>query len=152
MAKRGPKPTPVAIRVAEGTYRKSRHAGAVVAPSGVPAKPDWLGIIGSAAWDEVIAKLSETDGLLAQLDAGALALYCDAWEDYHNAMEVLNEEGAVCQGEKGGLYPNPAVGMKNNARATIIKLGSLFGMDPSSRAGLKVAPTKATGVRRRQAN
>lgn len=151
MASRGRPAKPVAIHVAEGTYRKSRHGGAAVAPSGIPVKPDWLGDAGSACWDSVIDRLQLTEGLLAQVDANALALYCDAWEDYHNAIKVLNEEGPICIGEKGGQYPHPAVGMKNNARATIVKLGSLFGMDPSSRSALKVQPAKSTGVRRRQA-
>lgn len=151
MGKRGPKAKPLAVHVAEGTYRKARHAGSVVAPAGVPKKPDWLGDIGSAYWDSAIAHLQKTPGLLATVDEYSLSLWCDAWEDYHEALNTLNEEGTVCMGEKGGQYPHPAVGMKNNARATIAKFGVLFGMDPSSRTALKVNGNSQAGVRRRQA-
>lgn len=151
MGKRGPTPTPNAVKIAEGTYRRDRHGDAALVAPGVPIKPKWLGEVGSAVWDETIEKLLAVDGLLAQMDGAALSIYCDAWEDFHDAVESINQEGAVCIGEKGGAYPHPAVGMKNQARAVIAKYEAKFGLTPSDRVGLKVQPNKPQGVRRRQA-
>jgi P27 family predicted phage terminase small subunit len=151
MGKRGPAPTPNALKMAEGTYREDRHGGGVTVPDGVPVKPAWLGDVGSAMWDETVSRLSKIPGLLSDLDGPALALYCDAWEDFHDAVELLNEHGPICVGEKGGEYPHPALGMKNNARAVIAKYEAKFGLTASDRSALKINPAKQTGVRRRQA-
>jgi P27 family predicted phage terminase small subunit len=108
-------------------------------PLGVPLKPDWLGEKASAVWDETIAELQEIRGLLSTLDAGVLALYCDAWQQFHDAQAIIAAQGMICRSDKGGAYQHPAVGIANKARAEITKLGAFFGLNPPAREGLILA-------------
>jgi P27 family predicted phage terminase small subunit len=142
MGKRGPAPTPAAIRMLEGTYREDRHGAAVRVREGVPAKPEWLGDISSTVWDERIDECLETPGLLSPMDGPALALYCDAWQQFHDAKAIIDKQGMVAISEKGAEYQHPAVGIKNKAGETIARLGAKFGFTPSDRSGLK--PTVQT--------
>jgi P27 family predicted phage terminase small subunit len=105
-------------------------------PPGIPLKPDWLGPKASEVWDETVAELQEIPGLLSTLDGGVLALYCDAWQQFHDAQAIIAENGMVCHSEKGGTYQHPAVGISNKAREQITKLGALFGLNPMARDGM----------------
>lgn len=138
MGKRGPTPTPNAIKMLEGTYREHVHGGGVRAPDGLPAKPDWLSEAASAVWDERIAELRDVPGLLSSVDGPALAAYCFAWARLHEAQALLDANGSlVCVGEKGGEYQHPAIGIQSKALEMIAKIGAKFGMTPSDRANLK---------------
>ncbi len=139
MGQRGPAPIPTAIKVFEGTYREDRHGGGVRVPDGAPLKPNWLGEIASLVWDERIEQMMATPGLLSPVDGPALALYCDAWQQLHDAKAIIAERGMVAFAESGAEYQHPAVGIANKARTEIIKLGSMFGMNPPSRVGMIVS-------------
>lgn len=110
-------------------------------PPGVPLKPDWIAgkPIASCVWDETLAELAVVPGLLSRLDAGALALYCDSWQQFHDASKIIDGEGLVATSEKGSVYQHPAVGIRNKALEAILKVGSKFGMDPPSREGMIVS-------------
>jgi P27 family predicted phage terminase small subunit len=117
----------------------------IAAPAGTPRKPDWIAEqpVASRVWDTTIDDLADIPGLLSTLDAGALALYCDAWQQYRDAAATVAREGMIATSEKGGTYQHPAVGIRNKAREAIIKLGSMFALDPPSREGLIVSgPTE----------
>src|SRR3990172_18716 len=114
MGKRGPQPTPNAIKMLEGTYREDRHGG-VHAPAGMPVKPNWLGEIASRVWDERIDELSAVPGLLSSVDGPALAIYCHAWQEFDDARRVIESDGLISVSEKGGEYQNPAVGIQHKA-------------------------------------
>lgn len=139
MGQRGPAATPNAIKLMEGTYREDRHGGAVHAPPGTPVKPKWLEGLASEVWDERVNELSQVPGLLSEVDAPSLALYCYYWQVFHEAKKTIEEEGAVCTGEKGGAYPHPSVGQRNKAAEMIAKIGAKFGMTPSDRTSIKPA-------------
>jgi P27 family predicted phage terminase small subunit len=142
VGKRGPAPTPNAVKLFEGTYREDRHGGDVHAPPGTPVKPGWLCELAAQIWDERIAQLSEVPGLLSEVDGPALALYCHYWARFHEAQALIAGEGVTCTGEKGGEYQHPAVSIQNKAAEMIAKIGAKFGMTPSDRSGLK--PTVKT--------
>jgi P27 family predicted phage terminase small subunit len=112
----------------------------IALPAGTPQKPDWIASqpVASAVWDETISDLAEIPGLLNELDGGALALYCDAWQQYRDAAKIVATQGMVATSEKGGQYQNPAVGIRNKARDAIIRLGAKFGLDPTAREGMIV--------------
>ncbi len=117
----------------------------IALPAGTPTKPDWIAEQpeASAVWDRTIEFLADVPGLLCELDAGALALYCDAWQQYRDAAAIVARSGLVATSEKGGQYQNPAVGVRNKSRDAIIKLGAKFGLDPQSREGMIVSgPTE----------
>lgn len=110
-------------------------------PPGVPHKPDWIAEkpISSAKWDEMIAELQEIPGLLSTLDGDALSLYCDAWQQFHDAQALVAEHGMVAYSDKGGAYQHPAVGIASKAREQLVKIGSMFGLNPPAREGLIVS-------------
>jgi P27 family predicted phage terminase small subunit len=109
-------------------------------PPGVPVKPDWIEErpIASAKWDETIAELQEIPGLLSTLDGDALALYCSAWQTLNDAQALISQHGLIAKGSGGAPYAHPAVSIANRARAEIVKLGALFGLNPVAREGMIV--------------
>lgn len=140
MGQRGPKR--MSSKYLEINGSRIQDGRGIALPPGTPAKPDWLGPVASAVWDETILDLAEIPGLLSELDGGALALYCDAWQQYKDASAIVAREGMVATSEKGGTYQHPAVGIRNKARDAIIRLGAMFGLNPQSREGMVVSGQK----------
>lgn len=142
MSKVGRPKTPTALKLLEGTFREDRDGGAIIAPPGNPIKPEWLGEIASKVWDERIAAFSQVPGLLSEIDGPSLALYCHAWQVFHDAKAEIERRGIVAISEKGSEYQHPAVGIQNKAIEIIGRIGAKFGMTPSDRASLR--PTTKT--------
>jgi P27 family predicted phage terminase small subunit len=138
MGERGPQRKSAAYLQINGS--RIEDGRGIAMPPRTPSKPDWVGVqaVASAVWDETIDDLARVPGLLCELDAGALALYCDAWQQYREASAIVATSGIVATSEKGGQYQHPAVGIRNKSRDAIIKLGAKFGLDPQSREGLIV--------------
>ena len=62
------------------------------------------------------------------IDVDVLEWYCEAFDEYHDSLAVIREQGRVAYSEKGGAYQHPAVGTKNKARECMLKLkDQLFG-------------------------
>jgi P27 family predicted phage terminase small subunit len=155
MGQRGPAKEPLALKIAKATDRaEDRRSVAASMPSAAPVKPAWLehiGDIASEVWDEAVADLDKTPGLLCRADGPALSAYCVAWQRFHDAQEQIARDGITCFGEKGGQYQHPAVGIQHKAIEIIGRIGAKFGMTPSDRSGLRLTKSESTGVRRRQA-
>lgn len=155
MGKRGPKPKPTGLRVFEGDPGRllSKREGEPL-PAGqptVPGPPDWLGDIGREVWVRIAAVLHPIQ-LLTQADLNLLALYCEAWDEFFAAREVVASEGMTAVSAKGGVFQHPAVGIKNRAIARIRQIGGDFGLSPASRVGLKAtsAPQDALAAFKKQ--
>lgn len=148
MGKRGPKPTPKAVKRRRGTYRADRDGGAPEPEPAKPRRPAWLGKEAARHWSAVAAEL-EAMGVLARVDQVALALLCQALADYLAARAVVEaaaQEGAVrfcAKTDMGNIIQHPAVGVMNKSWERVVKLAREFGMTPSARAGLKVPGAKA---------
>ena len=108
----------------------------LVAPSGIPECPSWLGDIGRLYWQETIEELSAVSGLLSRIDRDVLAAYCVAWEDFHDARIEVESEGGTAISSKGLPYQHPAVGRKNEALKRALVLAKEFGMTPLARTKL----------------
>lgn len=119
------------LKIARGTLRKSRDVEEPHAVSGRPEKPDWLGDVASAKWDEVVAIL-ESEGQLSPTYADFIAEYCRAHQDVADASLIIEEEGLCCTSEKGARYQHPAVGMRNQAIDRIMKFGRQLGVSAQS--------------------
>ncbi len=107
-------------------------------PASVPRKPEWIAAkpIASRKWDETLEELQEIPGLLSRLDGDVLSLYADCWQTFHDAQQLILEHGYIAHSEKGGAYQHPSVGVCNKARESIIKIGSMFGLNPPAREGI----------------
>lgn len=143
MGQRGPQRKSAAWHSVNGSEVSDGRG--VALPAGVPQKPTWISElpIASAVWDRVIEDLAEVPNLLCELDGGALALYCDAWQQYRDAAAIVAKSGVVAKSEKGGEYMHPAVGVRNKARDAILRIGAKFGLDPQCREGLIVSGGKS---------
>ena len=141
---------PVAAKLLDGSHREDRDGRPLATAVGVPLKPEWLGEIAAKVWDETVADLAAIDGFLTSVDAGALSLYCHAWQEFHEARELIKRDGLVVKGREGVLVRHPALMVKKHATDTIASIGSKFGLTPVSRASLAIdAVNVIAGVRRR---
>ena len=138
------------MKLVDGTYDERRDGRPLATAVGVPLKPEWLGEIAAKVWDETVTELSEIAGFLTSVDAGALAIYCDAWQDFHAARELIKRDGLVVKGREGVKVRHPALMVKKHAQDTIASIGAKFGLTPTSRASLAIdAVNVVAGVRRR---
>jgi P27 family predicted phage terminase small subunit len=94
---------------------------------------------GRKEWRRVCKELLPL-GLLTVLDRGALAAYCEAWNEFVKAQEEVNKENfkRVLISEKGGEYPNPALWVARDARKNLNQMSEKLGMTPASRARLSI--------------
>jgi P27 family predicted phage terminase small subunit len=139
MGKRGPKPEPKALKVFKGT-RFKRPDSVELLPAILPAPPEWLGDHGRQVWLTVGPHLAAV-GLLSEVDSGALAIYCDAWDEFHDAQRLIDAHGELIPTDKGGFQMNPACRLKNAARAAIRQYQGEFGLTPAARVSLPSAPS-----------
>ena len=135
---KGRKPKPTAILKAQGTFDASRHKNRLEA-DGTPSAPT----IQSAneTFDYLVKKLDDL-GVVAEIDAMALQMLADAWEDYQVARNVIKEQGPTYSTTtaQGDLMwrPRPEVLMMNQSWAKVEKMMVQFGLTASSRAKISV--------------
>lgn len=84
-------------------------------------------------WRRLGRRLVEV-GLFADIDAGALALYCQAWARWVEAESKLAEFGIVIKTPSGFLQQSPYLSIANKAMEQMAKLLVEFGMSPSARS------------------
>jgi len=131
---KGRKPKPTALLKAQGTYDASRHKNRLEA-EGIPVVPSVQSA--SETFDWLVRKLDEL-GVVAEVDAMALQMLADAWEDYQVARNVIKEHGPTytTTTAQGDLMwrPRPEVSMMNASWSKIEKMMTQFGLTASSRA------------------
>jgi P27 family predicted phage terminase small subunit len=157
MGRRGPAPKPTAHKRMTGNpgkrpLNKSEPQPLLITPN----CPEFLDEAAKLKWKELAPEL-ERLGLLTTVDGDSLAGYCQAWAEFRQATETLQKEGrhirvggmpVVPVDDEGGEKPmewrggqhqsHPAVAQQRTAWAAMVKFGSLFGLDPSSRSRLTV--------------
>lgn len=146
MGKRGPKPTPTALKQARGTDRadrkpvgeepKASKRAPRKTPEAVLARP-----VAYRTWQTVSAQL-KTMKLLSETDRLALEHLCLAQADYADAQAMVVEMGLLIRGGHGGLVANPAVAMARQARLQVHRLLAEFGLTPSARTKVRGAEAK----------
>jgi phage terminase small subunit len=134
MGRRGPKPSPTALKLARGTFRAERDAARfdAVPSAGAPAKPDDLADVGKALWDQIIGEHAARK-TLGTVDTSALAALCRTWElcqaSYALAKAAPTDKDVRCS-YLGYL-------------SACDKIGAKFGWTASDRANMKLE-TKET--------
>lgn len=112
----------------------------------VPSPPRILtkNKIARKEWKRIASELHRL-GLLTDLDLTALAAYCITYSQWGEAVEDLRLNGTIVKGVEGGLkrslYFDIASQCSKDMRAYLTD----FGMTPSSRSRVKVAPKKEEG-------
>lgn len=85
-----------------------------------------------------LSKLLDPMGVLTAVDVGMLEAYCQAYGLWREATAYVNRYGAVLFSKDGGMYQNPYLAVVNKQAAIMAKIGSEFGLTPSSRSGLQI--------------
>ena len=134
---------PTAILNAQGTARKDRHAdridGDLPVLANAPDAPDTLGEFGAKLWDAVVQGY-EGFGVITAIDLPMLERMCSF---YQRHVEIENEIGAnmYLADDDGNPKPNPLYKASLDYWKAVEKIAPKFGLSPSSRAKLRVAPT-----------
>lgn len=122
----GRRPKPTQLLKLSGTFRPDRHAGRKNEPRPGPADlrpPAWVTGRAKRLWTSLAAKLSKA-GVLTVADVPLFAAFCCEMASY---IEMTSDPDA-----------------KTTDRMRVLKaacdIGGLFGLNPSSRSGLRIEP------------
>ena len=111
---RGGRPKPDAIKIAEGTYRKSRAKKTPPQASGKPRSPFAAQSIAGRKWKEVVEGLSRL-GIIDVIDATHVEGLCNAYQTAKQADAIVAKEGMVVVGAKGSMIKHPAIQIASDA-------------------------------------
>jgi P27 family predicted phage terminase small subunit len=138
MGRRGPRPTPTALKVLRGETRPSRVNREE--PKPLPAFPDPPAHLSEAAlaiWERVRAQTAHTR-VIRGADADILELYCEALVRYREASALLARSGFLIKGARQGeLVKNPLVAMVRDLGSQVRALAGELGLTPASRSSLR---------------
>ena len=137
----GRKPKPTAMLKASDTYRKDRHENRHEV-SGRPEQPFFSDSVETFDW---LVKHLDDLGVVAELDAIALQMLADAWEDYCASRAVIKKLGptyttTTAQGDEMHR-PRPELALMQQSWDRLKKMLPEFGLTASARAKLN-APDK----------
>ena len=134
--------TPPTLRVVTGPSHKRKRPPRP--PTDLLAAPDFLSAEAKGEWARVAPALCRL-GLLTPLDVMPLAAYCDAFGMWISASRALAAEelagrGTITSPKTGITRPHPLHAIARQARGDMRRYGASFGLTPSSRVGLDIAP------------
>jgi len=131
--KRGRRPLPTPIKALRGTLRPGRQTAGEPAPDvAVPTCPAELGAAAKREWRRIAPELARL-GLLARIDRAALALYCESYGRWLEAVAAVEKYGVVIKSPNGFPVQSPYLAIANKAGEQVRLLLGEFGMSPSSR-------------------
>lgn len=144
MGKRGPRPLPSAIKHARGTYRTDRAAANEPTPTGRPSCPKWLSPDAAKEFRRLVKQLSEMQ-LIGSIDQNALARYASTWVRWRQAIQMIERGGEVTvlkdsDGKVKYVQQSPFSTIARQLSDQLGRLEGEFGMTPSSRSRIEVAP------------
>lgn len=143
MGRRGPPPKPTKLKILAGNPGRRRLNESEPQPrAGIPRCPQWLDELARTCWKQIVPEL-ESMGVLTQIDAQALAHYCDTWADWRRARDFLREHGQAYplknpDGSVRYLQPFPQVAIARNLLQVLTRYQQEFGMTPASRSRIHV--------------
>jgi P27 family predicted phage terminase small subunit len=141
MTPRGPKPLPTRLKVVRGTLRKDRaNPREPDVQAEIPPCPPELSPAAKVEWERIAPELAML-GLLARIDRSALALYCESYSRWIEAISAIQQYGAVVKSPSGYPIQSPYVGIANKAGEQVRLMLSEFGMTPSSRTRVQAIET-----------
>ena len=143
MGRRGPTPTPTAIKLARGSWRgDAEDKKGPKAKAGKPRMPAWLDPRAKAAWKAIVPELEQL-GVLATCDAHALSLLCEAFSEWKQAKIMLAKTPHVKaihnpDGSLKYLQTNPYVSISRKAGEELLRLLREFGLTPAARTRIEI--------------
>ena len=129
-------PTPTKILNARGSrWSKGRQNEPKPAPE-TPTCPIHLDREGKAEWRRQVKGLMAM-GIMARIDRGALAAYCDCWSEFMRLVQAVNKLPKIQDAVDAGLLR-----AKNAAAIRLNQLAQQFGFSPAARTRIKTVDEK----------
>lgn len=140
---RGRKPTPTKIKILRGNPGKRKlTVDEPAPPEGLPKAPAYLSDSARAEYLRLGRELLAA-GVMTVLDENALASYCVMRTRWLEAEAHLAKDGQVYEDKFGQQHKSPWVAIAMNCNTQMNRIGSEFGLLPSSRSRLHVPPKAA---------
>lgn len=140
MGARGPRPEPTALKIAKGNPGRRAINAQEPQPEGdLEQAPEWLSDEAREHWQEIAGEL-ERIGVLTSLDGAAFATYCHTWARWRAAERDIEANGETALNSKGDRRPRAIVGIARDLLTAVLKYQREFGLTPSARSLVKVAP------------
>lgn len=95
--------------------------------------PPELGPAARQEWDRIVSELT-SKGVLSSFDRGPLAVYCNAYAQYFEAMQEVQKYGAMIKSPNGYPVQSPYLAVANRHADTMVRIASEFGFTPASRS------------------
>ncbi len=95
--------------------------------------PPELGPMARQEWDRIVVELT-SKSVLSSFDRGPLAVYCNAYAQYFEAMEEVQKYGSMIKSPNGYPVQSPYLAVANRHADTMIRIASEFGFTPASRS------------------
>lgn len=135
----GRRPIPTALKVLRGNPGKRPLNAAEPRPrASAPACPRELNAVARKEWRRIVREFSAL-GVLTQLDRAALAMYCNAWAQWLDAVAKLAKVGYLIPSPSGYPIQNPYVAIKAQAEKVMAKMAVECGMTPAARSKVHAA-------------
>lgn len=138
---RGRKPVPKPILKIRGSKIRERHRKTIDVPPGSAPAPGWLCPLGKAEWNRVTPML-ESSRVMSPRYQQALAAYCDSFADMLKAEKELRDNGLTLMDDKGRVTNHPAWARKRDARASMLRFASEFGLTACAAARVAASDEK----------
>ncbi|HDU8570086.1 TPA: phage terminase small subunit P27 family [Morganella morganii] len=137
----GPPKTPSHLRLVRGNPSKRPvNKKEPKPPSGVPPTPKHFTRQGKY-WFKRIGEELDAMGVMSSMDAKALELLIEAYTEYRQHCDTLDEQGYTYTTESEGgtlIKAHPVAAMKANAWKRIRAMLGEFGMTPASRSKVTI--------------
>ena len=137
MGRRGPAPTPTALKVLRGETRPSRlNRDEPMPAETLPLVPDDLSPAARPVWRRVLREFGQT-GVIRGADGDVLRIYCETVARYERASQLLDQSGPLVRGARSGeLVKNPLHQIVRDNAVLIRALAGELGLTPAARVGL----------------
>lgn len=135
-----PPKKPTKLRILEGNRSRRPLPKNEVQPStssSTARPPSYLKGVARTEWKRVATELLDK-GLLTDVDRAVLEAYCTTYANYREALDKVNELGAIQVTQTGYQQLSGWMSVLSKCRQDLVRYASQFGMSPSSRAGLTV--------------
>lgn len=140
MGRRGPPPTPTALKILRGNPgRRPLNPNEPQPERASPTCPEWMPPAGRTEWERIVPELDRLN-MLTLLDIGMLEGLCNAYARAIRADKEVEERGITFTTDKGFVVKNPAVGVGDAAWDRYKKFCAEFGLTPASRSRIQVKP------------
>lgn len=136
MGKRGPKPAPNELKkLSESKYYNPDEPQM---PAAIDIRPPRGRLTHEARcfW-KANAEILQQRGILKETDLATFEMMCTHYGFAIAAARIIRDEGMITIDERGLSREHPAMQLLRDQSALFAKYAALFGLDPSSRGGLK---------------